>query len=96
MVEDLLMLSLLSPFDLQLELSRFVKTTRKAQGYSVQAFAEKTGVPNSTIRKFESTGEISLRQFLMIYAVVGKLADLQQLLQKDEKPNSIDEVLKNA
>lgn len=90
------MLSLLSPFDLQLELSRFVKVTRQAKGYSVQTFSEKTGVPNSTIRKFENTGEISLRQFLMIYAALNKLTDLQQLIQKVETPTSIDEVIKNA
>jgi len=90
------MLSLLSPFDLQLELSHFVKTTRQAKGYSVQAFSQKTGVPNSTIRKFENTGEISLRQFLMLYAAVGNLTNVQQLTQQIDMPSSINEVLKNA
>jgi transcriptional regulator with XRE-family HTH domain len=89
-------LSLLSPFDLQLELGQFVKNTRKLKGYSVQVFSEKTGVPNSTIRKFESTGEISLRQFLMLYAEIGKLTELQQLTQKTESPKSLDEVIKHA
>jgi len=95
-LEDFIMLSLLSPFDMQLELSHFVKATRQAKGYSVQAFSEKTGVPNSTIRKFENTGEISLRQFLMLYAAVSKLTDLQQLTQKIDIPSNIDEVIKNA
>jgi transcriptional regulator with XRE-family HTH domain len=89
-------LSLLSPFDVQLEFCQFVKNTRKRKGYSVQRFAEKTGVPNSTIRKFESTGEISLRQFLMLYAEVGKLTELQQLTRKTESPKSLDEVVKRA
>ncbi len=90
------MLSLLSPFDLQLELCQFVKNTRKLKGYSVQAFSDKTGVPNSTIRKFENTGEISLRQFLMLYAEIGNLTELQQLTQKAEAPKSLDEVIKHA
>lgn len=90
------MLSLLSPFDIQSELSHFIKATRQAKGYSVQAFSKKTGVPNSTIRKFERTGEISLRQFLMMYAALGKLSDLQQLTQKVEIPTTIDDVIKNA
>nr|WP_274620441.1 helix-turn-helix transcriptional regulator [Colwellia maritima] len=90
------MLSLLSPFELQLELSHFVKATRQAKGYSVRSFSEKTGVPNSTIRKFENTGEVSLRQFLMMYAALGKLSDLQKLTQKIDMPKSIDEVIKNA
>lgn len=90
------MLSLLTPFDLQIELALFVKKTRKQKGYSVKVFAEKTGVPNSTIRKFERTGDISLRQFLMMYAAIGKLKDLQTLTQKTETPKSLEEVLKNA
>jgi len=90
------MLSLLSPFDLQQDLCHFVKATRQAKGYSVEAFSEKTGVPNSTIRKFEKTGEVSLRQFLMMYAALGKLSDLQQLTKKIDLPSSIDEVIKNA
>jgi transcriptional regulator with XRE-family HTH domain len=91
-----IVLSLLSPFDLQLELSQFVKTTRKSQGYSVKAFSEKTGVPDSTIRQFEKTGEISLRQFLMIYSEVGKLTDIKQLTQKAQMPSSLDEVINHA
>ena len=90
------MLSLSSPFDVQLELSQFAKLTRKNKGYSVKSFAEKTGVPDSTIRKFEKTGEISLRQFLMMYAEIGKLTDIQQLTKKTCAPNSLDDVLKNA
>ena len=81
---------------MQLALSQFVKTTRKSRGYSVKAFSEKTGVPDSTIRQFEKTGEISLRQFLMIYSEVGKLTDIQQLTQKAIIPNSLDEVINNA
>ncbi|MFT4806758.1 MAG: transcriptional regulator with XRE-family HTH domain [Paraglaciecola sp.] len=93
---ELIMLSLLSPFDVQLELSQFVKEIRKNKGFSVKSFSKKTGVPDSTIRKFEKTGEISLRQFLMIYGDIGKLADIQQLTKKSDVPNSLDEVIKNA
>ena len=51
-------LSLLTPFDVQLEFSLFYKTARKKKGYSTKDFSVKTGVPDSTIRKFEKTGEI--------------------------------------
>lgn len=90
------MLSLLTPFDLQLEFSQFCKKTRKLKGFSSKEFSEKTGVPDSTIRKFEKTGEISFRQFLMIYAEIGKLSELQKLTQPSEIPKSLDEVLKGA
>jgi len=90
------MLSLLTPFDLQLEFSNFCKKNRKKKGYSTQALSDKTGVPDSTIRKFEKTGEISFRQFLMIYAEIGKLTDLQKITQQADTPKNLDEVLKNA
>lgn len=58
--------------------------------------AQLSGVPNSTIRKFESSGYISLRQFLMIYDAVAKLDDLHQLTQVTAAPKTIQEVLDNA
>ncbi|NQZ32655.1 MAG: helix-turn-helix transcriptional regulator [Oceanospirillaceae bacterium] len=90
------MLSLLTPFDIQLEFSLFCKKMRKEKGYSTKALSEKTGVPDSTIRKFEKTGEISFRQFLMLYAETAKLTELQQLTQQPDTPKNLDEVLKNA
>ena len=90
------MLSLLTPFDVQLEFSQFSKKTRKKKGYSTKVFSAKTGVPDSTIRKFEKTGEISFRQFLMIYAEIGKLTELQKLTNFSAPPKNLDEVLKDA
>jgi len=48
------------------------------------------------VAQFESTGEISLRQFLMLYAEIGKLTELQKLTQKTETPKSLDKVIKHA
>lgn len=90
------MLSLLTPFDLQLEFSQFCKKARKMKGFSSKEFSEKTGVPDSTIRKFENTGEISFRQFLMLYAELGKLTELQKLTHLTDSPKNLDEVLKDA
>lgn len=91
------MLSLYTAFDVQLELKDFIKQRRKQQKLSVEALAECSGVPYSTIRKFENTGNISLRQFLMLLESVGSLHDIQKLTkQTNQEPMSIDEVLRNA
>ncbi len=91
------MFSLHTAFDVQLELKSFIKQCRKQQKLSVEALAECSGVPYSTIRKFESTGNISLRQFLMLLAAVGHLNDIKRITeQPSQAPNSIDEVLKHA
>ena len=63
------MLSLHTAFDVQLELKDFIKQRRKQQKLSVEALAQCSGVPYSTIRKFENTGNISLRQFLMFFSL---------------------------
>ena len=70
------------------------KLTKK--GDSTKALSEKTGEPVSPIRKFEKTGEIYFRQFLMIYAEIGKLTELQKLTQLSEAPKNLDEELKDS
>ncbi|WNC68009.1 helix-turn-helix transcriptional regulator [Thalassotalea nanhaiensis] len=87
------MLSLYTPYDLQIELSQFVRKVRKNKKISIKSLSQKSGVPNSTIRKFESTGEISLRQFLMLYTELGDLSKMKMLTQMEDIPKSIDEVL---
>ncbi|WP_392339642.1 helix-turn-helix domain-containing protein [Moritella marina] len=91
------MLSLHTAFDVQLELKDFIKQRRKQQKLSVEALAEHSGVPYGTIRKFENTGNISLRQFLMLLESVGSLNDINNLTkQSHQEPTSIDEVLNHA
>ncbi|SON50987.1 helix-turn-helix domain-containing protein [Vibrio tapetis] len=75
------MLSLDTAFDVQLELKDFVKERRKQQKLSVEALADRSGVPYSTIRKFERTGNISLRQFLMLLEAVGHLNGIKNIIE---------------
>jgi ribosome-binding protein aMBF1 (putative translation factor) len=92
-----IMLSLYTAYDVQLELKEFMKQSRKQQKLSVEALAKRSGVPYSTIRKFESTGNISLRQFLMLFETIGELKQFRELIKTTpSEPTSIDEVLKNA
>lgn len=91
------MLSLYTAYDVQLELKTFIKQSRKQQKLTVEALAKRSGVPYSTIRKFESSGNISLRQFLMLFEAVGDLSQIRALTQTSQsEPKSIDEVLKDA
>lgn len=91
------MLSLYTAFDVQIELKEHLKQSRKQQKLSVEGLAEQSGVPYSTIRKFENTGNISLRQFLMLLEALGGLKQLRDVYQKQNvEPANIDEVLKNA
>ena len=91
------MLTLHTAYDVQIDLRNFICKLRKKNKLSVKALSTCSGVPYGTIRKFENTGNISLRQFLMLYEAVGDLKKFHALTSHNEnEPTSIDEVLKNA
>jgi transcriptional regulator with XRE-family HTH domain len=87
-------LSLLSTHDVQIHLAHAVRTRRKAFGWSRETLAERSLVPASTIKKFETTGQISLGQFLLLWQCVDDLSRLDQLCEPVQvAPKTIDEVL---
>lgn len=91
------MFSLYTSHDVQLELKNFIKRQRKQQKMTVEILSSRSGVPYSTIRKFERTGNISLRQFLMLMEAIGELSSLHELTkERQREPTTIAEVLKNA
>jgi len=86
---------LYSAHDVQTQLAEAVRQRRKALRWSRQTLAERSLVPASTIKKFETTGQISLGQFLLLWQCVDDLARIDQLCQPIElAPVSIDEVLR--
>ena len=64
--------------------------------FTQEGLSERSGVPLSTLRKFEQKGLISLDSFLKILSVVGGLEEMINVL-KPMKHNfkSIDDVLKS-
>ena len=72
-----------------------IRERRLQMDLTQEGLAERSGVPLSTLRKFEQTGMISLESFLKILSIVGGLEEMIVGL----KPNtpafkSIDEVIK--
>ncbi|MCK5810386.1 MAG: XRE family transcriptional regulator [Cocleimonas sp.] len=89
------LLSLLTANDIQQQFAQAVRDKRKQMKLSRNALAERSTVPASTIKKFETTSQISLRQFILLWQCVDSLERLEILTKKiDKKPLSIDEVLK--
>ena len=79
----------------QKTLAQNVRERRLQMDLTQEGLAERSGVPLSTLRKFEQTGMISLESFLKILSIVGGLQEMIEGL----KPNtpafkSIDEVIK--
>ena len=89
------LLSLLTPADVQQQLAESIRSKRKQKKWSRQTLSDRSTVPVSTIKKFETTGQISLRQFILLWQCVDSLDALAALSKEIESmPASIDEVLK--
>jgi transcriptional regulator with XRE-family HTH domain len=87
-------LTLLSAYDVQQQLAQQLQQKRKQRKWSRQALAERSTVPAATIKKFETTGRISLRQFILLWQCVDSLDRLSALTHTEVKqPRTIDEVL---
>ena len=90
------MVSLLSAHDVQTALAAYVQQRRKALKWSRAELAARSTVPAPTIKKFETTGQISLRQLLLLWQCVDNLQRLQALTQEPAQktmPRSLAEVL---
>ena len=80
------------PVEIQRSLSSSFRTARKARKHSRREASVRSGVPEATIRRFEDTGEISLRQLLMLCDVYGSPEAVEALFPKPE-PLSMDELI---
>lgn len=87
-------ISLIDEVDVQSAFAAYLHRIRKQKNFSRVALAEKSGVPAPTIKKFELIGQISLRQFLLLWQSLDDLQRLYALTQTQKvAPKTIEEVL---
>lgn len=79
----------------QKKIAENVRERRLQMDLTQEGLVERSGVPLSTLRKFEQKGNISLESFLKLLSVIGGLEEVINAL-KPNIPNfkSIDDVLK--
>lgn len=96
---DLDIFALYTPWDLQDALRDFLLERRKVLKKSRRSLAEQSGIPAPTIRRFEETGEISLRQFCVLWCTLSDeyafTTFLNTLKTSKKKPKTMKEVLEN-
>lgn len=90
-----IMMFIESPNEVQTKLAFQLRSLRKRRGHSRSEAAHRSGVPSATLRRFEDTGEISLRQFLMLCAVYGSLESASSLFP-DPTAKTMDEFVKQS
>jgi transcriptional regulator with XRE-family HTH domain len=73
-----------SPKEIMLLLSKNVIVLRKQEKMSQKELSERSGVTYASIRKFESTGIISLESLLKICETLKRLTDFESILQQND------------
>jgi transcriptional regulator with XRE-family HTH domain len=83
-----------NPSQIQDELKSKFKIKRKSLKLTQQKLALKSDVSLGSIKRFESSGQISLESFLKIAFILECLDDFKEFCtKKDTLPNSIEELL---
>ncbi len=69
-----------SPKEIMILLSKNIRDLRKEKKMSQKELSERSGVAYASIRKFESTGIISLESLLKISEALKRLTDFELIL----------------
>ena len=75
----MLPINLLTPVQIKKQIAGQAKQRRLSKNLSRQTLSEKSGIPSSTIKRFETTGDISLESLLTIAWILDGLDDFLKL-----------------
>lgn len=87
------MIVLKTPQEMAVDAAKRFKEMRKAKKITIKKLSENSGVPYSTIRRFESRGEISFISLVKIVSTVGEDEEITNLFAK-RIPASIEEIIR--
>ncbi|CAA6826284.1 MAG: Unknown protein [uncultured Sulfurovum sp.] len=83
-----------TPHDMMQELSRKFKERRLSIGYTQQALADRSGVSLGSVKRFESSGQISLHSLLKLALILECLDDFESIANPmPKRAKSMDELL---
>ena len=80
---------LMVPQDVMREYAARVRELRIRQNITQKELAERVGVAECTIKRFEKTGEAQFRTVLGIALVLGRLEDFTELFKVPDVPASL-------
>ena len=80
---------LMVPQDVMRECAARVRELRIRQNITQKELAERVGVAECTIKRFEKTGEAQFRTVLTIALVLGHLEDFTELFKAPDVPVSL-------
>ena len=78
------------PGDLLKETATKIRVLRKAAKLSQQELASRSGVSLGSLKRFESTGKISIESFYRILHILNRLNEFDNILQPTEDLTEIE------
>lgn len=78
-----------TPWEMMGLIAQRVKAERLRQNLPQREVAQRAGISVGTLKTFEKTGEIHIRNLLQIALVLGRLADFESLFANPERPQSL-------
>lgn len=91
-MNNILLLNVANPSDIALQIAARVKVRRLELNLTQEGLASRAGVKFATYRRFEQTGEISLRGLLQVGFALNCLDEFNDLFAQKQY-QSLDDVL---
>ena len=82
-----------TPYEMALNTAKRFRELRKRKNITIKTVSEKSGVPYSTVKRFERLGEISFVSLVKLVSAIGEDAEITGLFA-NVKPTSIEEVIR--
>ena len=76
--------ALFTPIEIQQQLAYRFKVLRLTAGYKRSTLAKRAGVSEASLKRFENSGEVSLKTILRLANVLGCLQEFNTLFQPPE------------
>lgn len=80
------------PSDIMQEIALRHKQIRKESGLSQAELAERSGVSLGSLKRFESSGQISLESLLKLAQILNRLSDFETILKQDADLKRIEKL----
>jgi transcriptional regulator with XRE-family HTH domain len=84
-----------TPNSVQLALKEKIKLIRKNQKISQEELAHRSGVSFGSVKRFETTGQISMESFLKLLHVLDRLDEMGRILNSNENLSQIEKLFGN-
>ena len=78
------------PADWMLEMEKRHKMLRKQAGFTQSELARRSGVSLGSLKRFETSGQISIQSLFLLIDVLGRLDDFDTILKPIENMKEIE------